>query len=45
MSYEFKDIDIKKYSFDDMIKVKRFDPKKIKIDVKSCKYILIFYIR
>ena len=45
MSNKFKDIDIKNhtfYFFDDIIKIKSFDPNKIKIDEKSYKNILIY---
>ena len=48
MSNRFKDIDIKnrKYYFlDDSINIKKFDPKKIKIDEKSYKNIFIYYSR
>ena len=47
MSNEVKDIDIKKhtyYIFDNMIHIKKFDLNDIKIDEKSCKNILIYYI-
>ena len=47
MSNKIKDINIKKhtyYFFDDIINIKIFDPNKIKIDEKSCKNILIYYI-
>ena len=47
MSNKFKDIDTKNctyYYFDDMIDIKSFDPNKIKIDQKSYKNILIYYI-
>ena len=47
MSNKFKDIDIKNhtyYFFDDIINIKNFDPNKIKIDEKSYKTILIYYI-
>ena len=47
MSNKFKDIDTKNctyYYFDDMINIKSFDPNKIKIDQKSYKIILIYYI-
>ena len=46
MSNKVKDIDIKNriyYVFDD-INIKHFDPNKIKIDEKSYKNILIYYI-
>ena len=42
-----KDIDIKNhtyYFFDDIINIKNFDPNNIKIDEKSYKNILIYYI-
>ena len=32
------------YFFDDIINIKDFDPNNIKIDEKSCKNILIYYI-
>ena len=44
---KFKDVYIKNqtyYFFDDIINLKNFDPNKIKIDEKSYKNILIFYI-
>ena len=44
MSNKLKDIDIKNhtyYFFDDIINIKNFDPKKIKIDDESYKNILI----
>ena len=44
MSDKVKDIDIKNhtyYFFDDIIKIKNFDPNNIKIDEKSYKDILI----
>ena len=47
MSHKIKDIDIKKrtyYFFDDIINIKNFDPNNIKIDEKSYKNILIYYI-
>ena len=47
MSNKFKDIDIKNrtyYFFDDIINMKNFDPNKIKIDKKSYKDILIYWI-
>ena len=47
MSNKFKDVDIKNhtyYFFDDIINIKNFDPNKIKIDEKSYKTILIYYI-
>ena len=42
-----KDINIRKhthYFFDDIINIKEFDPNNIKIDEKSHKNILIYYI-
>ena len=42
-----KDINIRKhtyYFFDDIINIKEFDPNDIKIDEKSHKNILIYYI-
>ena len=47
MSYKVKDIDIKNrtyHFFDDIIKVKIFDPNNTKIDEKLYKNILIYYI-
>ena len=47
MSNKVKEIDIKnqtQYFFDDIIKTKKFDPNNIKIDEKSYKHILIYYI-
>ena len=47
MSNKAKDIDTKirtYYFFDDIINIKNFDPSNIKIDEKSCKDILIYYI-
>ena len=47
MSNKTKDIDTKirtYYFFDDIINIKNFDPNNIKIDEKSCKDILIYYI-
>ena len=47
MSNKIKDIDIKKhkyYFFDDIINIKNFDPNNIKIDEKSYKNTLIYYI-
>ena len=47
MINKFKDVDIKNctyYFFDDIINMKHFDPKKIKIDKNSYKNILIYYI-
>ena len=48
MNIKFKDISIKNrtyYFFDDIINIKCFDPNNIKIDEKSYKNILIYYIR
>ena len=48
MRNKVKDIDIKNrtyYFFDDIINIKNFDPNDIKIDEKSSKSILIYYIR
>ena len=42
-----KDINIKKHTFyfiDDTVNIKDFDPSNIKIDEKSFKNILIYYI-
>ena len=42
-----KDINIKKHTFyfiDDTVNIKDFDPSNIKIDKKSFKNILIYYI-
>ena len=47
MSNKFKDIDIKNhtyYFYDDIIKIKNFDPNEIKIAEKSYKNILIYHI-
>ena len=47
MSNKFINIDIKNlmhYSFNDIINIKSFNPSKIKIDKKSYKNILIYYI-
>ena len=47
MSNKFKDISIKNptfYFFDDIINIKICDPNDIKIDEKSYKNILIYYI-
>ena len=46
MSKKVKDIDIKNhtYYFSDDISIKNFDLNTIKIDEKSCKNILIYYI-
>ena len=48
MSNKIKNIDIKNHTyhfFDDIIKIKKFDPNKIKVDKKSYINILIYYIR
>ena len=47
MSNKFKDISIKNrtYYFFDDINIKIFDPNNIKIDEKSYKNILMYYIR
>ena len=48
MSYKVKHIDIKDRTylvFNDMINRKNFDPKNIKLDEKSNKNIIIYYIR
>ena len=47
MSNKVKDIDIKNgtyYFFNDNINIRNFDPNNIKIDEKSYKNILIYYI-
>ena len=47
MSNKVKDIDKKNrtyYFFNDIINIKNFDPNNIKIDEKSYKYVLIYYI-
>ena len=47
MCNKIKDIDIKNhtyYFFDDIINIRSFDPNKIKIDEKSYKNIVIYYI-
>ena len=47
MSYKVKEISIKSntyYLFDDIINIKIFYPNNIKIDVKSYKGILVYYI-
>ena len=47
MSNKAKDIDIKNrtyYFFNDIINIKFFEPDNIKIDAKSYKNILIYYI-
>ena len=47
MSNNLEDIDIKNrtyYFFDDIINIKNFNPNNIKIDEKSYKDILIYYI-
>ena len=48
MGDKFKDISIKNctcYFFEDIINIKNFGPNKIKKDEKSCKNLLIYYIR
>ena len=48
MSNKVKEIDIKNrtyYFFNGIINIKIFDPNNIKIDEKSYKNILIYYIR
>ena len=48
MSNEVKDIDIKNrtnYSLNDIINIKNSDPNNIKTDEKSCKDIIMCYIR
>ena len=47
MSNKVKGINIKNwtyYFFNDIIDIENFDPNNIKIDKKSCKNILIYYI-
>ena len=47
MSNNVKDINIKKhtyYFFDDIINIKKFDPNNIKLEEKSYKNILFYYI-
>ena len=47
MSNKVKDINLKNrtyYFFDDIINIKNFDPNNIKVDGKSYKNILIYYI-
>ena len=47
MSNKVKDVDIKncsQYLFNDIINVKKFDLNNIKIDEKSFKNIIIYYI-
>ena len=47
MSNKIKDIDIKSctyYFFNIIINMKNFDPNETKMDKKSCKNILIYYI-
>ena len=47
MSNKVKNIDIKNrayYIFNDIVNIKNFDPNNIKIDEKSYKDILIYYI-
>ena len=48
MSGKVKDIDVKSqtyYFLNNIINIKNFGANNIKIDEKSCKYILIYYIR
>ena len=48
MSNKIKETDLKNrtyYFFDDMINIKNLDINKIKIDEKSYKNILIYYVR
>ena len=47
MNNQFKDIDIKNrayYFFNDIINIKHFDPNNVKINEKSYKNILVYYI-
>ena len=47
MSNKIKDVDKKNHTycfFDDIINIKNFDPNNVKIDEKSYKNILIYYI-
>ena len=47
MRNKVKDIDIKNHTydfFDDIININNFDQNHIKIEQKSCKNILIYYI-
>ena len=47
MNNNVKDINIKNhayYFFDDIINIKEFDPNNIKLDEKSYKNVLIYYI-
>ena len=47
MSNKFKDMSINNYTYyflDDIINIKNFDPNSIKIDEKSYRSILIYYI-
>ena len=47
MSNKVKDIDIKNqtyYFFNDIVNIKNFDPNNVKVDEKSYKNILIYYI-
>ena len=47
MSYRLKEIDIKNctnYFFNDMLNIKILNPNKIRVDEKSVKNILIYYI-
>ena len=48
MTNKIKYIDIKNHTYyflDDIITIKNFHPNNIKIEEKSCKNILIYYIR
>ena len=45
MSNKFKDIKNRTYHFfNDVINIEKFDPNNIKIDERSCKDILTYYI-
>ena len=47
MNNQLKEIDIKNctyYFFDNMVNIKNIDPNEIKIDEKSCKNILMYYL-
>ena len=47
MNNQLKEIDIKNctyYFFDNMVNIKNIDPNEIKIDEKSCKNILMYYV-
>ena len=47
MSNKVKDVNIKNqtyYFFNDIIDIENFHPNNIKIDEKSCKNIIIYYI-